>query len=78
MACQRHAAGVGAMWSPVRAVGRLAHEVAVEVHRYWARATITFLVGAVVLVLIRIPQVEQSFIGQPDRVMSLSPRAKPF
>ncbi len=57
------------MLRPARAIVAFAHEIAVEIRRYWARATITFLVGAVVLVLIRIPQVEQSFIGQPDREM---------
>ncbi len=49
--------------------GALAHEIALEIRRYWARATITFLVGAAVLTVIRMPQVEQSFIGQPDREM---------
>ncbi len=68
------------MWGLVRAIFRLlhaivwgilraAHEVAVEVRLYWVRATITFLVGALVLVLIRIPIVESSFIGEPDREM---------
>ncbi len=48
---------------------RAAHEVVLEVRLYWLRALITFTVGALVLVVIRIPVVEQSFIGQPDREM---------
>ena len=57
------------MSKPRRGLHALAHEIVIDVRRYWVRATITFLVGAVVLVLIRFPQVEQSFIGEPDREM---------
>jgi len=66
----------GIMWAVLRtahaiawAILRAAHEIALEVSRYWVRATITFCVGALVLVMIRIPEVEQSFIGEPDREM---------
>ena len=35
----------------------------------WARALITFLAGLAILVAMRIPIVEQSFLGEPDRAM---------
>lgn len=44
-------------------------EVGAEYRHHWSRALITFLVGAVVLTLIRFPQIEQSFLGEPDREM---------
>jgi hypothetical protein len=47
-------------------------EIARDVARYWPRALITFLVGAVVLVLIRNPIFEQSILGEPDREMMTS------
>lgn len=52
-----------------RKFARLGREIAVDVARYWPRALITFLAGALVLVLLRQPIVEQSLLGQPDRQM---------
>jgi hypothetical protein len=44
-------------------------DIAADVAKYWPRALITFLAGAVVLVLIRYPFFEQSILGEPDRDM---------
>jgi CHASE2 domain-containing sensor protein len=49
-----------------------ARDVFAEMGRHWSRALITFLVGAIVLTAIRYPQVEQSFLGEPDRDMRSS------
>ncbi len=50
-------------------VGVALRDVAADVAKYWPRALITFLAGAVVLVLIRYPLFEQSILGEPDRDM---------
>ncbi|HZK99436.1 MAG TPA: CHASE2 domain-containing protein [Caulobacteraceae bacterium] len=63
-------AGAGrGMFDPLRKAGVVLREIGGDVARYWRRAMITFLCGAVVLVLIRQPFFQQSILGEPDREM---------
>jgi len=57
------------MNNPFRKTAAVLREIAADVAKYWRRAMITFLVGAVVLVLIRQPLFQQSILGEPDRQM---------
>lgn len=67
---RRHAGGVGAfMKNFVRRASAFAGHLWREFAGSWRRALISFCAGLVVLALIRIPVVERSIIGEPDREM---------
>ncbi len=56
----------------VRRAFALAEHIWREFSAHWRRALISFCAGLVVLALIRIPVVERSIIGEPDREMLAS------